>query len=195
MFVCLISSSVSDLTWECIWLEEARRLFQRYILSSRQPSHGFAHSSPETHGTATSLQPGMQPCQISAPEQERPMCPDPLLPPSSAGLSLIPDPCARRCHCCWPEHPFLLLGVLTVLGTCIPLLEDAQELLWPELSLQLFPPCCRTKPSAVFRVNAGEIQERSSSEHFHPGLHGVSQKNAAVSGQDHFCKAGDRLFS
>lgn len=52
-----------------------------------------------------------------------------------------------------------------------------------------------TKDSTAFHVHAGEIQERTGFEHFHPGLHRVSQKNAAVSAQDHFCKAGDRLFS
>lgn len=65
-FVCLISSSISDLTWECVWLEEAERLFQRHSLPSRQPSCGFARSSAEIHGTARSLQAGMQPCQTSA---------------------------------------------------------------------------------------------------------------------------------
>lgn len=102
LFVGLISSSISDLTWECVWLEEAKRLFQRHSLPCRQPSRGFAHSSPESQGTGRSLQAGMQPCQISAPSRRGRSA---LTLCSLAAL--IPDPCARRCHCpstpscCW----------------------------------------------------------------------------------------------
>lgn len=57
------------------------------------------------------------PGKSQAPSRRHSICPDSLLPPSLTGLSLIPDPGARQCHCCWPEHPFLVLGAVTALGS------------------------------------------------------------------------------
>lgn len=53
-------------------------------------------------------------------------------------------------------------------------------------------PCCITECNVASMLEKPEIAPPLHG-HLHPGLHRVSQKNAAVSAQDHFCKTGEKI--
>lgn len=132
----------------------------------------------------------------SAPFQHSPALPCSLTPGARHGPTSVWPSTYAWCWG-WPRSWRAAGSLHPAAGRCSVLGCFSGHSCPPALPWCPLPPRHTTKRSIVLHVNAGKSEHGPSPvcEHFHPGLRRVSQKNAAVSVRDHFCKAGEKIDS